>query len=104
MLLQHVLAVVREVFMPEPMVIPDRAVPYILFQRTAYLRLPVTLLYRYIFRFLPVRTPLYNLAVAIESHFQPDRVKVLYAYDMLQEYDTVKHLLRSNVHSCCTDQ
>ncbi len=79
--------------MLDQFVIPDRAVPYILFQRTAYLRLPVTFLYRYLFKFLPFPTPLYNLAVALEAGFQPERVKALYAKDMLQEYGTVKQLL-----------
>ncbi len=79
--------------MSAPLVIPDNAVKYILFQRTAYLRLPVTLLYRHFFKLLPFSTPLYNLAVAIESRVGRERVKRLYAQDMEQEYQSIRSVL-----------
>lgn len=79
--------------------IPDEAVRYILFQRTAYLRLPVTSLYRHLFRRLPFETPLYNLAVALESRIAPDRIKALYQRDMLAEFDTFREVLPD---SCAT--
>ncbi|CAN5574866.1 hypothetical protein BH23CHL2_BH23CHL2_31160 [soil metagenome] len=73
--------------------VPDEAVRYILFQRTAYLRLPVTSLYRHLFQRLPFETPLYNPAVAVESRVARDRVKTLYQRDMLAEFDTFREAL-----------
>ena len=73
--------------------IPDEAVKYILFQRTGYLRSPVTLAYRHLFRRLPFETPLYNLAVAIEARFAGERVKALYRQDMGAEFATLQEAL-----------
>lgn len=69
--------------------IPDEAVRYILYQRT-YFRLPVAFLYRHIFSRLPFPVPLFNLAVAVESRFGADRVKRMYATDMMAEYETIR--------------
>ena len=72
----------------EPIVVPDAAVPYILFQRTAYLRTPVAPIYRFLNRWLPFRTPLYNVVVAIEARLRAAQIKRLYAEDMQREYAT----------------
>ncbi len=66
------------------MIVPDSASPYILFQR-AYFRLPVTPIYRLLNRVVPFRTPLYNLAVAVESRFSRARIRAAYAADMAAE-------------------
>lgn len=71
---------------------PDEAVRYILFQRT-YFRLPVAALYRHVFSRLPFPVPLFNLAVAVESRFGAERVKRLYASDMVAEYETIRSSL-----------
>lgn len=73
--------------------IPDEAVRYILFQRTSYLKLPVTLLYRHFFSRLPFETRLYNVAVAVESRFGKERVKRLYQQDMAEEFGTIRESL-----------
>lgn len=77
------------------MIIPDRAITYILFQRTAYLRFPVAPLYRLANRLLPFQTPLYNLVVAVESRLRAGKVKALYAADMQAEYESIRPALPS---------
>lgn len=78
--------------MKADMIVPDDAVKYILFQRTAYLRFPVTPVYRFLNR-LSMRTPLYNLVVALESRLGKARTKALYAADMFQEYQSLAQVL-----------
>lgn len=75
--------------MPDPIRVPDAAVPYILFQRTAYLRFPIAPVYRLLNRLLPFPTPLYNIVVAIEARLRPAAVKQLYAADMRAEYESI---------------
>lgn len=77
--------------MNERMVIPDSAVKYILFQRTGYLRLPKTLLYRALDRALPFS--IYNAVVAAESRLGRSRVKALYDDSMAAEYATIRKAL-----------
>lgn len=72
----------------------DRAVKYILFQRTAYLRFPENLLYRVAKRILPFR--IYNIGVTLESYFGKERVKVLFNDDMVKEYGIIKRYLPKN--------
>lgn len=74
------------------MIVPDSAIPYILFQR-AYFRLPVTPIYRALNRVVPFPTPLYNLAVAVESRFGRDRIRAAYAADMADEYAAIRPYL-----------
>ena len=78
------------------LLVPDAAVRYILFQRTGYLRFPVTLLYRYLFRFLPFPLPIYNLVVALESRLGVSRIKARYQEDMKNEYLSIKAFLPHN--------
>jgi hypothetical protein len=73
--------------------IPDEALRYILYQRTAYLRLPVTRLYRHLFRRLPFNVPLYNAAVALEARVGAERVKALYRQDMRDEFASIRAFL-----------
>lgn len=73
--------------------VPDAAIPYILFQRTAYLRFPVAPVYRFFNRVLPFETPLYNVVVAVESRLRRRQIKALYAQDMRREYQTFRRCL-----------
>jgi SAM-dependent methyltransferase len=70
--------------------IPDEAVPYILFQRTAYLSLPVAVLAR-LHSVLPAA--LYNALVEREARTRRDKIKRLYAEDMRHEYETIRGAL-----------
>jgi SAM-dependent methyltransferase len=76
-----------------PLVIPDQAVRYILFQRTSYLRFPVTPLYRHALRHLPFQLPVYNLIIGAESRIGRSRVEALYSADMHSEYESIKDYL-----------
>ena len=78
--------------MTPPLIIPDTAVAYILFQR-AYFRLPITAVYRLLNALLPGETPLYNLAVALESRVGRQRTKALYAAEMQHEYASLQPYL-----------
>jgi SAM-dependent methyltransferase len=71
--------------------IPGSAVKYILFQRTAYLRLPNTRVYRALSKILPFG--IYNPTVAIESVLSRARVKSLYQDDMRREYSSIEPFL-----------
>ena len=79
--------------MSTTLAVPDAAVPYILFQRTAYLRFPVAPVYRFFNRVLPFETPLYNVVVAVESRLRRRQIKTLYAADMQSEYQTFRQWL-----------
>lgn len=85
--------------MADPLNIPDEAVKFILFQRTGYLRFPITPLYRHVLRHLPVSLPLYNLVIAVESRFGRARIKALYDADMQNEYNSIKHVLPDSCSS-----
>lgn len=85
--------------MIHPLTIRDAAIPYILFQRTAYLRFPVAPVYRALTKFLPFPTSLYNIVVAIEARFGRARIKQLYQDDMRQEYLTIKPVLPAQCSS-----
>ncbi|HEY0602581.1 MAG TPA: hypothetical protein VGD58_06705, partial [Herpetosiphonaceae bacterium] len=79
--------------MNKTLAVPDAAIPYILFQRTTYLRFPVAPVYRFFNRTLPFETPLYNVVVAIESRLRRRQIKALYAEDMQREYQTFRQYL-----------
>jgi SAM-dependent methyltransferase len=79
--------------MSADLLVPDAAIPYILFQRTAYLRFPIAPLYRLFNRILPFDTPLYNSVIAIESRLRRRQIKALYAEDMQREYQTIRDYL-----------
>jgi SAM-dependent methyltransferase len=72
--------------------IPDSAIAYILFQR-AYWRLPITPLYRFLDKTLPFQTPLYNLAIAVESRLGKLQIKARYDADMRSEYYSIRQAL-----------
>ena len=80
--------------MDQRLIIPDSAVKYILFQRTQYLKLPQTFVYRKIEKFMPF--PIYNYAVILEAIFSKARIKAAYQEDMRKEYLTVKPFLPSD--------
>ena len=73
------------------MIIPNEALKYILFQRTAYLRLPKTLLFRLINKILPFS--IYNQIVQLESKLFTARIKALYEDEMRREYLSIKDFL-----------
>jgi SAM-dependent methyltransferase len=77
------------------LVVPDSAIKYILFQRTAYIRLPVARIDSVIRRLSrrQVATPAYNLGIALESRFGRGRTKALYAEDMEREYQSIQGVL-----------
>ena len=77
--------------------IPDKAVPYILFQRTAYLRYTNSLLYRALRKLSPI--PLYKPTVYLESFLRGPAVKNLYMEDMSHEYDIIKNSLPEKCES-----
>lgn len=79
--------------MPTGPIIPDEAIRYILFQRTGYLRFPVTTLYRHLLRRLPFHLPVYNLVVGAESRIARSRVRDLYIADMQAEFDSIRDYL-----------
>lgn len=77
--------------------IPKEAVPYILFQRTAYLKFTHTLLYRALRKLSPVS--LYKPTVHLESLLRAATVKDMYMNDMVQEYASIKDHLPENCAS-----
>jgi SAM-dependent methyltransferase len=81
--------------MPTALRIPDAAIKYILYQRTAYLRLPAARL-AHLFQRLSrgrVQAPIFNLAVAAESRWGRSRTRALYADDMRREYESLRPVL-----------
>jgi SAM-dependent methyltransferase len=81
--------------MPGALRVPDAAVKYILLQRTAYIRLPVSRVDAFLQRVFrrPLTTPLYNLATTLESRFARTRTKELYSQDIDDEYQTIRQVL-----------
>lgn len=73
------------------LVIPTEATPYILFQRTDYLRLPRILPYRVIRKVLHLGS--FNRVVALEAWLTPNRAIALYQKDMAREYATLEPFL-----------
>lgn len=71
--------------------IPNEAVPYILFQRTDYLKLTYSLLFRACGKLLPAFT--YNRRVALEARLRARSIKRLYLADMHDEYQSIKDYL-----------
>lgn len=74
-------------------IIPNEAIKYILFQRTAYLKIPKTRLYGFLKKMSILPTSFYNKVVDFESKFFTESIKELYLEDMQNEYDTIKNFL-----------
>lgn len=74
--------------------IPDEAVRYILFQRTAYLRFTRSFFYRR----LPgsVQAAVYGPAVALEAWVRGDAIKAEYWNDLRGEYASIRDFLPSS--------
>ena len=68
--------------------IPDKAIKYILFQRTSYLKFTHNWFYRKLKNLSPIF--LYNTFVNAEAYFRRDVIKRLYSEDMSSEYETIK--------------
>jgi SAM-dependent methyltransferase len=83
--------------MTETIKIPDAAVPFILFQRTAYIRLIHSLPYRALNKLSP--GAFYKLAVFLESKLRNQGIKAQYDADMQQEYLSLKDALPQSCHS-----
>lgn len=77
--------------------IPDKAVPYILFQRTAYLKYTHSLLYRALRKVSPIS--LYKQTVYLESYARGNAIKTQYMDDMTHEYNVIKGALPKNCQS-----
>ncbi len=77
--------------------IPDKAVPYILFQRTAYLKYTHSLLYRALRKVSPFS--LYKKTVHLESCVRGNKIKAMYMDDMTHEYNVIKGDLPENCQS-----
>lgn len=77
--------------------IPDKAVPYILFQRTAYLKYTNSFLYKALRKVSPM--PLYKPVVYLESFFRGGAIKDLYMEDMAHEYAVIKNALPEECRS-----
>jgi len=73
------------------MQIPDTAIKYILFQRTAYLRFPKKKLYRLAKKILFFS--IYDQLVNVEALIGKERVRTLYELDMQNEYNLIKDYL-----------
>ncbi len=73
------------------MIIPNNAIKFILFQRTAYLKFPRVYFYQILNKILPFS--LYNLLVVIEAIVRVSSVKALYEADMKREYLLIKDYL-----------
>jgi SAM-dependent methyltransferase len=71
--------------------IPNNAIKYILFQRTAYLLFPKNPIYRVLNKLSP--QPLFNRFVIWESFFRKEKVKQLFNEDMRGEYEQIKNWL-----------
>lgn len=77
--------------------IPDEAVSYILFQRTAYLKIVHSLPYRALSKISPAS--LYKPAVFLEARLRKSVIKANYLEDMRQEYEGFKDYLPEKVTS-----
>ena len=87
--------------MPPALRVPNAAIKYILFQRTAYLRLPAARLAHLCQRLSGGRlqVPIFNLAVAAESRLSRTRTRGLYARDMVREYESLRSALPARCSS-----
>ncbi|MBI4224909.1 MAG: class I SAM-dependent methyltransferase [Candidatus Sungbacteria bacterium] len=79
------------------MIIPNKAIKYILFQRTEYLlSMKSPLLNRFVVR---VPSRMYNLAVTLEALLTKPRVKRLFQEDMEREYAILKPYLPAHART-----
>jgi hypothetical protein len=74
-----------------PMTVPNEALKYILFQRTACQRLKKTFPYRLLKKILPFS--IYNQIVATEAKIDSERIKVSYEGEIRKEYLCIKDFL-----------
>lgn len=77
------------------MTVPEEAIKYILFQRTAYQLFPHTFAYRMLKKILPFS--IYNRAVEREARTDSSRIKAMYEDDMWKEYQSLQRFLP---HTC----
>lgn len=80
-------------------IIPNKATKYILFQRTAYLKIPKTRLYRIFKKMNILPNSFYNKVVCFEALFFAESIKKMYLDDMEQEYNTIKDYLPINCNN-----
>jgi SAM-dependent methyltransferase len=83
--------------MTEKFRIPDMAVKYILYQRTEYIALQKTLLFRALRKLVPSFN--YNRMVVAEAMLRKSKIKDMYLDDMEKEYLSIKQYLPEK----CTD-
>ena len=83
--------------MMKEIVIPNEALKYILFQRTGYLRLPNTLIYRIVNKILP--HSIYNRIVEYEADVYSSRIISSYKTDIRNEYLSISEFLPASCFS-----
>ena len=77
--------------------IPNEAVSYILFQRTAYLKIIHSLPYRALKRM--TSASLYKPAVFLEARLRKNAIKEIYLEDMRKEYESIKYSFPGEITS-----
>lgn len=77
--------------MTTEILLPDHAIRYVLLQRTAYLAMPRTLIYRALSKVSPWE--LTNSVVPIEARLRKARVKELFNQDLAHEYESIRTAL-----------
>jgi SAM-dependent methyltransferase len=77
------------------LVVPEGAIKYILFQRTAYLRILNSSFYGWLNSHLPF---IYKQIVSLEAKVDSSRIKALYEDDMRKEYLSIRESLPKTCH------
>lgn len=77
--------------MDNKLLVPNEAVPYILYQRTNYLRFDQNVIYKSLHRIFP--NPAYRSLIRLESGLFADQVKARYAESMDYEYKNIQDFL-----------
>ena len=71
--------------------LPDHAIRYVLLQRTAYLAMPRTIVYRALSKISP--WDLTNFVVPVEARFRKSRIRKLFNEDIAREYESIRPAL-----------
>ncbi|MBL7131192.1 MAG: hypothetical protein ISS45_07310 [Candidatus Omnitrophica bacterium] len=83
--------------MKETINIPDEAIKYILFQRTEYVYLTKTLLYRFANKFIPFS--LYKPIVRLDACLRKKIIRSFFNKDLEQEYESIRNYLPTKCNS-----
>jgi SAM-dependent methyltransferase len=85
------LTIAKEGLLNTEICLPDHAIRYVLLQRTAYLAIPRTLVYRALSKISPWE--LTNAVVPIEARFRKRRIRELFNEDIAREYESIRPAL-----------